>query len=534
MNDASPSFSRTVGFLLIGEGLVILGLALLSQPAVLSRLFGTDLDPFGTMQVRYAQLGFFCTGCFTCTWGFYEIFLKREGPLLLLLVLCSIPLLAPFGLLGYGADPQSWMYACAAEKGIGGSSSAPLFGVLTLGLIPSMGWTGFFVANFLAGIAGALIWFLIPLAKSDSRAPLLTASVLVHPVYLLAMSTGLETVWQILFVSVSTVLLLRGLGDSPRFGLFILSAMAFGVAAGFQKSGLALLPIFLAVLFFGVPHLRAAILGAAIYAFAALATFAVGVTTAEEIFQSTFLTAPSDPLPLGAGVHQQARFLFPIPALLLLLAGLIGVALRWRRFDLPARLLVGLSIGSLLVLGPGYLWGSGGPVGLALAVPFAAILWTFGAPRIATALFIPLLAVSGLASVDWMSRGPEGGYEVRLNVGPGPLVEEIDGRFRNLRRAQQLLLIAPKEKTAVIVGTDWPILATLRSGWKVEKGELINPDLPVGYYDSIAKDDFDRLTEEGVRILVAPDAETRTKNLHGYNPFDLGATPWDPKRIYYR
>lgn len=534
MNDDSPSFSRTVGFFLLGEGLVILGLALLSQPGVLSGLFGADLDPFETMQVRYAQLGLFCVGCFTCTWGLYEIFFKREGPLILLLVLCSVPLHVPFGSLGFGSDPQSWMNAYAAENGVGGSSAAPLFGILARGLVPSTGWTGLFVANLITGIAGALILLLIPLGKSASRAPLLAASVLVHPVYLLAMATGREGIWQTLCVSMSAVLLLRGLGDPPRFGLLILSAIVFGIAAGFQKSGLAMLPIFLAVLFFGVPQLRAAILGMALYGFAALATFAVAGTIAEELFQSTFLSLPTDPVMPGAGSYSLARFLLPAPALLLLLVGLIGVALQWRRFDSPSRLLVGLSIGALLVLVPGFLKAPSGPTALALAVPFAAIVWTFGAPRMVTALFIPILAISGFASIDWMSRGPEGGYEVRLNADRGPLVEEVDRRFHNLRRVQQILLIAPKERTAVIVGDDWPIVATLRPDWKMEKGELRNPDRPVGFHDSIPKDDYNRMTEEGIRILVVPGAEIRTENLYGYDPLALGATPWDPKRIYYQ
>lgn len=534
MNDDSPSFSRTVGFFLLGEGLVILGLALLSQPGVLSGLVGAELDPLETMQVRYAQLGLFCVGCFTCTWGLYEIFFKRVGPLILLLVLCSIPLLVPFGSLGFGSDPQSWMNAYAAEKGVGGSSATPLFGVLTRILVPTTGWTGLFVASLIAGIAGTLVWFLIPPGKSASRAPLLAASVLAHPVYLLAMATGLEGIWQTLFVSMSAVLLLRGLGDPPRFGLLILSAIAFGIAAGFQRSGLAMLPIFLTVLFFGVPQLRAAILGMALYGFAALATFAVVSTIAEELFQATFLSLPTESPPPGTGSHSLARFLFPTPALLLLLVGLIGVALQWRRFDSPTRLLVGLSIGSLLVLFPGFLKAASGPISLALAVPFAAIVWTFGAPRMATSLFIPLLAVSGFASIDWMSRGPEGGYEVRLKADRGLLVEEVDRRFQSLRRVQQLLLIAPKEETAVIVGADWPILATLRSDWKDEKGELRNPNRPVGFHDSIPRENFDRMTEEGIRILVVPGAEIRTENRYGYDPLALGATPWDPKRIYYQ
>jgi hypothetical protein len=196
--------------------------------------------------------------------------------------------------------------------------------------------------------------------------------------------------------------------------------------------------------------------------------------------------------------------------------------------------MMGISAGVLLITLPGFLLLPREPGYLTLCVPFLAILYAFTTPRMWMVVLIPLMALWNFISIPIILPEPSAAFEFRLKPEAGPLVEEAKSRFQNLRRAQQLLLITPKEKTAVVVGFDWATLATFHPRWELENGVLENPHFPVRYYDWIDPKTLVELEREGFEVVVVEGAERFTEAKYGYNLLERGATYWDPKKRYYR
>ncbi|MCA9449234.1 MAG: hypothetical protein KC931_19095, partial [Candidatus Omnitrophica bacterium] len=354
MNSDELPISRGTGVALVLEGLFFIAIALIAHPGVLIRLFSLNLDPMESMQIRYIQLGFFCIGCLSLAWGFYEVLFRKPGPLILLSILFLIPILVPFGFLGYGSDPDAWAVSFTAlkmqstgEYFMSRPPGFPLFEYLARFLVPTTGWPGLFIANLLAGIAGSLVWFLLPSGKDSSRIPLLAISTLVHPLYLLGMTTGLDYIWQTLFVSLSLVLLVRGLVDdgNPGLGLILASGVCLGIAAGFRITSLAVLPVWVGVLFIAIPRM-----GGAFKSIAGLAIATVVATLVCELpvllnFGSRALSIQPDPVESVIIAYRLLRYVFPIPLLLLLPIGGMFLVPRWREFDSSTRVLVGAAFG---------------------------------------------------------------------------------------------------------------------------------------------------------------------------------------------
>lgn len=542
MNDRRP-FSRGTGVVLVLEGLLFVAVAAVAHPGVLARVFSLDLDPLESMQIRYIQIGFFCVGCFSLLWGFHEVIFQKPGPLLLLSMVCFVPVFVPFGFLGYGSDPDAWAVSFTAMKMqstgeyfMSRPPGFPLFEHLARFLIPTTGWSGLFIANLIAGMTGALVWFLVPSRDSQDQVSLLAAATLVHPLYLMGMIAGMDYIWQTLFVSLSMVLLLRGLEDeeTPRTLWLISAGVCLGVASGFRITSLAVLPVLLGAIFFAIPRIGTAAKALVLFLTVSLLTTFVCELPVLVNFGSRALSLQPDPVKPVIVVYRLLRSVFPIPLLILLPVGLMFLVLRWREIERIIRILIGTAAGVLAIVLPGFFLLPREPGYLTLCVPFLAILVVFTVPRLLVGPMIPLLAIWSFVSVPVVAPAPELPTTLVLRPEPGPLVEEAKVRYRNLRRTQQLLLITPKEKTAVVVGFDWATLATFHPEWETENGVLENPHFPVRYYDWIDPEQLRELKQAGYGIVVTEGSERFTQSKYGYDLLDEGAVYWDPKKRYYR
>ncbi|MCA9413349.1 MAG: glycosyltransferase family 39 protein [Candidatus Omnitrophica bacterium] len=518
-------------------------IALIAHPLVLSRLFSLDLDSMESTQIRYIQVGFLCTGFLTLFWGFYEVLFRKPGPLILLSILCLIPVVLPFGALGYGSDPDAWAVAFTAIKMhstgeylMSRPPGFPLFEYLSRFLTPGAGWPGLLVANLVAGIAGTLVWFLLPLRQNSNRIALLSAATLVHPLYLLGMVTGLDYIWQTLFVSLSLVLLIKGLkeGEDPSVGLILLSGICLGVASGFRITSIAVLPVWIGVLFFAIPRMGQAFKTMTFLAVATVLSTLICELPVLLNFGSRALSVHPDPVQPVIIAYRLLRYVFPIPLLILLVLGIAFIIPKWKDFEFSVRIMTGSAAGVLLIVLPGFFLLPREPGYLTLCVPFVAMLFVFSAPRMMVSVFVPLIAIWGFVSVPIMAPEPSQSIEIRIRPEAGPMVEEAKDRFQNLRRSQQLLLITPKEKTAVVVGFDWATLATLRPEWEIENGVLENPDFPVRYYDWIDPQTLSDLKSEDFDLIVVEGTERFTEKKYGIDLLEEGAIYWDRKKRYFR
>ena len=334
------SGSVWIGALLLVEGGSMVALSLLLFPKVVSSLFGFDLDPGERLQLHLTQWGIGWSGLAVLGWGFYEFFLRRQGPPVLFSILLLIPILLPFGFLGYGSDPDAWSVARVAHRMSreGGYLMShppgyPLYEGLARVIVPRADWPGMFVANLGAGIVGCLVWLALPSSIPAGKKRLIALLSFCHPLSLLACGTGMDYIWQTAFVALSVVLATQAVEaeGSKSTGFFLAGALSLGLAAGFRITSLALLPAFLLA-----PLLRPERIGNRLFQCLLFlgVTLAAALVCEIPVFWKYGLGAiriePDHPQSLVI-LYRLLRFVFPPPLLVLLAGGLVALPFALRR-----------------------------------------------------------------------------------------------------------------------------------------------------------------------------------------------------------
>lgn len=477
-------------------------------------------------------LGWF--GLLFLGWGMCEFLCKVPGPRILFSLICAVPVLVPFGFLGYGLETEAWSSALAAEwlHKTGNLLSAdaalsPLFIRLLTLLQPLGGWTAVFTAQLIAGIGAVLTWMLLPSEIAAWRRRLIALGILVHPLFLISCGTGLDPVWQIVCLSASAVLFLRGMtSDGPPYGYYMASGLLLGLAAGFRWPCLVFLPvgILTAALFETSLSRRVA-------AFFILAVSAILSFSACLALKPGGLVFPAIPGVFPGSTHLSYHLLhdvFPPPLLILLAIAVWRLRRDWYDLEESEQVLCVLSSAGLVAGGIvyGVFHESAGP--MTVLIPMASALVGVLVPRGLVAMGLPLLALWGVLSVPILPAHPAQEVGLQLAPGRGILVEEASQRFDRLRRAQQLLLASQKRNTVFVVGEEWPLLAMMHPDWVVEAGTLRNPTYPVEFRDWVDLDTFRTLRLEEFRFYVVGDAGHINRAKFGYDLFEEGATSWEP------
>jgi len=540
----SRHFQNWISVLLLVEGALVLTLSLFLVPQVVEVFRKTPLEPLGRFQVHVTQFGVFAVGLLASSWGFYELVTRRRGPLILLSLALFCPVVFTFYFVGYGSDPDAWSLAHAAQQmhpnggyRVNGHPGPPLYQLVARLVVPRWSWPGLLLVNTLAGFGGALVWLGLPSEIPAEKRRLVVLGILVQPLFLLGCGTGLEFIWQMAFLGTAAVLLVRGLAPSRsgEWGWILVSGVATGLACGFSPTSLAALPVLLAAVLFGRGTWRWKTVGVLLYAaiaggVALLCQLPVLLACGAHALKAQSEAAP-DPL---IAIGQILRFVIPPPAVVLAAIALLHLVTKGRSLSQSERPIVGVSLGLVLVFLTSFFLVPSKAACLTLLVPFFAALWGMLVPRVWHCLCLPALAVWCFLSLPLAKAAPEGGWKIDLNPSPGPLVEESIQRFRMMQRAQQILMAMPKKKTAVVVGDDWPVLATLRPLWVIDDLRLENPEAPVEFYDWIDPERFSRMKEEGYQFLVVGGADRLTKAKFGYDLFEQGAREWTPKMRFYR
>jgi hypothetical protein len=509
----------------------MVALAFLLFPSVVTVLFGIGLGPRSRFELHLMQWGIGWSGLLALGWGVQEFFVRKPGPHVLLSLLLLIPALLPFGFFGFGSDPDAWSVAHGAyrmnqEGGylMSRPPGFPLFEGLARIVVPSAGWPGLFIANLSAGIAGCLVWLALPSSLPEGKKRLIAILTFVHPLYLLACGTGLETVWQSLFVTVALVLLIRGLETREPWATASLcaSGLALGLASGFRITSLALVPVFVLVPLISPLGSRSKTRSLLLLLGATLATALVceaPVLLKYGLGAIRFPSDGSDPF----GLFHLIRFALPPPLLLLLSGALVALPFTWRFLKDSERALVTLAVAALAVLAPTFFLAESGS--LTVLASFLAILCGLAAPRGLHAVCLPTLLLWGFLSIPVLSPQPG----LRWKPEAGPLVEEWGKRFESMREAQQMLSISPKKPTVALVGPDWTRLAALRPNWKIgASGTLSNPDFPIEFIEGIDLETFQEMRASGKSILVIGSGNRFTQKKFGYGPLAEGAKEWEP------
>jgi hypothetical protein len=389
----------------------------------------------------------------------------------------------------------------------------------------------------MAGFFGSMVWLALPDEIPSEKRRLISVGILVQPLFLLGCGVGLDYIWQMALVGAAAVFLVRGSsGDPSRAGRWmVLSGFALGIASGFRITSMGGLPVLAFAALFGCGPWRRRILRSF-----CLISSAVAVSLLCELpvllnfGVGALRVHPEQPHPVIV-VYRLLRFVFPPPAILLTAVAFAALFWRWKRLTGSERLLVGVSGGLLAVFLSGFLALPREPGYLTLLVPILAATWAVLVPRGWLCVCLPAIAVWCYLSVPVVEPIPGPSLEFSLRPSAGPVVEEAAQRFRQMRRAQQVLMAAPKQKTAIVVGFDWAMLATFRLDWmEGDDPFLANPEDPVEFYDWIEPNRFQEMKSEGYRFLVVGDANRFTQAKYGYDLFAEGATEWNPKMRFYR
>lgn len=541
-SEATPTF--WIPFLLLLQGfLLLLGAVILFPPATES-LLQRKFDSIERFQMHLMQLGLVCSALLVLGWSFYEFVFRRSGPLFLLSSVVLFPVLAPFLFLGYGSDHDAWSVAFTAlriretgEYMMSRPPGFPLFEGLASLLVPGGGWPLLLLVNALAGFLGAMVWLALPSGIPVEKRRLISVGILVQPLFLLGCGVGLDYIWQMTLVGAAVVFLLRGIHGDPSSALkwTVASGVALGLASGFRITSIVGLPVLAAAALLGRGSWMSAITRTVCFVLSAVVISLICELPVLLNFGAGALRVhPDHPHPVIVA-YRLIRYVFHPPAILLLAVALVCLFWRWKGLARPERLLLGIAAGFLAVFLPGFLALPREPGYLTLLVPFFAVIWALLVPRGCLCIGLPAIAVWCFLSVHAVKPTPGPTPELSLRPSAGPVVEEAAQRFRNLRRAQRVLMAAPKKKTAVIVGFDWTMLATFRPDW-VEGDDpfLVSPSDPVEFYDWIDPKRFQEMKSEGYRFLVVGDAARFTKIKYGYDLFAEGATEWNPKMRFYR
>lgn len=500
-------------------------------------MIGHPLSPGEVMQLLLVRWGLGWMGLCFLGWGVCDFLPGAQGPRLLLSWILLMPMMVPFGFLGYGTDPDTWAVAFNADwmhkTGVYSMSRPPgfpLYEGLVAVLKPWGGWPTLFSAQLLAGLAATIAWLWLPDEIATLRKRMIAFGILVHPLFLLACGTGSEAIWQTSLVCLSTLFLSRSLAsETHSLGGYFLSGLALGASAGFRMTSLALVPTWLLVIVvFEQTHIRR-FLGAAVVLMASLGIYClaeipVWMTAGGDAFQY-FREDPDTRVVL----YRLLRYSLPPPLLVLLAIALWRVRKDWDDFEDSEKALCVVSILNSLVLAGVFLLFPRESGNLAVAIPFLILLVGLVLPAKILCVGFPCLALWGFISFPLLPPNAAQSPQLVLNPTAGPLVEEISGRFDQMRRSQRLLLASPRIPTIYIVAHDWPILAVQRPDWVVEKGVLRNPDAPVEFRDWMDYASFKERRGSGTRFYVVGDAGKATSRRFGYDLYEEWASAWNPQ-----
>lgn len=518
------------------------GLAFLLAAALLLRsavqtLLGRNLtsqEVFELLLTRWT-LGWF--GLLFLGWGVCEFFCKVPGPRILFSLICVIPVLAPFGFLGYGREIEAWSSVLEAgwflrtgELLSGSLSTSPLFFRLLTFLEPLGGWTAVFTVHLTAGILAVLTWMWLPGEIVIWRRRLIALVVLLHPLFLMSCGTGLDLVWQTLTVSLSAVLVIHGLTreNLSSYVCYAASGSCLGVAAAFHWPCLVFLPLWIVTTTLFEGSIARRFLSCVVIILCTSALLSAGLAVQPGGFNLQTLILPSlayDSPHLG---YHLLHDVFPPPLIILLLIALWRMRRDWDDLENAERYLSVLSLSSLLcgVILFSLFYESAGS--MTVLIPLSAALVAVLVPRTLLTIALPLVALWGVFSVPILPAHPAQEAGLQLTPGRGVLIEETAQRFGMMRKAQQLLLASQKRNTVYVVGEDWPLLAASRPDWIVEKGTLRNPAYPVEFRDWVDETSFRALRLDEYRFYVVGDAGRINREKFGYDLFEEGATSWEP------
>jgi hypothetical protein len=536
----SQPLSLGAWLLLFIQGAVLFCLAFLLYPKLASQLVGRPLEPGELLELLVMRWGMAWFGLALLGWSLHELLSRRPGPRVLFTMIAVFPVLIPFWMLGYGWDPNAWEGAFSGEwihrtgqYWMSRPPGYPLFEGLAALVVPHGGWTALLAVNTLAGFLGCLVWCQLPEEISMDKQRLIAFCLLLQPLFLLACGTGLEPVWQATLVGASAVVLLKTLSDDVSSSAkgWMGSGALLGFASGFAMTSLVVLPVWVILILCYEPSLTKKAQGAFLLCLCAVGVFLLcelPVLLHHGI--SVFRFAASQPE--GAVVlYRLLRFVLPPPALVLTLISLALAWRRWESLERAERMLVIMAVGVMVVQGLLLMAFPSAVNGLAVVLPFLAVLWALLAPRGALAFLLPAVALWGLVSAPLVSTHPAQAFHFDFHPIPGPLVEEAGQRLEMMRRGQQLLMASPSKKTAIIVGRDWPMIATLRPDWVVEKGILRNPAAPVEFHAWIDHDTFGKMKTEGTKLFITGESERTIWIEQGYDPVKEGAIPWKPNAV---
>lgn len=525
-----PSLCLTAAVLLLAAaGLLIRN--------VIESVIGHPLAPAEVMQLLLVRWGLGWLGLCFLGWGICDFLPGAQGPRLLLSWILLLPMMIPFGFLGYGTDPDTWAVAFNAdwmqktgEYSMSRPPGFPLHEILVACLKPLGGWPVLFGAQILAGLVGTIAWLWLPDEITTLRRRMIAFGILIHPLFLLACGTGSEAIWQTSLVCLSTLFLARSLvSEDHPLGGYLLAGLTLGASAGFQMTSLLLVPTWmLVIVVFEQTYLRrflgaALVLGVSVGIYC-LVEIPVWMTAGREAFQY-FREDPDTRVVL----YRLLRYTLPPPLLILIAIALWRVRKDWEDFGTSEKALCVVSIlNSLVLVGVFLLFPreAGNP---AVAIPFLILLVGLVLPAKYLCAGLPFLAIWGFISFPLLPPSAAQLPQLVLNPTAGPLVAEAMGRFDQMRRSQQLLLASPKTPTIYIVAYDWPILAVQRPEWVVERGVLRNPNAPVEFREWMDYASFKERRGSGTRFYVVGDAGKATTRRFGYDLYEEWASAWNPQ-----
>ncbi len=517
-------------------GVAFLLAGVCQAPGGVHRLIGGNPDPGERVEHLLAcwALGWF--GLLFLGWGLCEFLAKVPGPRILFSLICVVPILAPFGFLGHGSWTEAWSAALAAEWLHRTGTlltedlpASPLFIRILSLLQPMGGWTAVFTTHLVAGIAAVLIWMLLPDEIAIWRRRLIALSILLHPLFLLGCGTGLDPVWQTLALSISVVLLVRGLSsENPLYGYYVVSGLLLGLAAGFRWPCLVFLPVWILTISVFESSLSRRFLASLLVTVTAFLALGASLALRPGGFELPLTAVPEVFLDIPQLGYHLLHDVFPPPVLFLLVIAVWRLRRDWHDLEESERTLCVLSTCGLVAGGItfGVFHTTAGP--MTVLILFLSVLVGVLVPRGYLTIGLPLLALWGVLSVPILPAHPAQELGLQLKPVRGLLVEEATKRFDQVRGAQQLLLASQKRNTAYVVGEDWPLLAMMHPTWVVEMGILRNPDYPVEFRDWVDEETFRALRLEEFRFYVVGDAGRYNREKFGYDLFEEGATAWEP------